>query len=139
MLSLRFIVVNNFKDCLILGGNMRFKALQHLKKEPLENKPEYAAFVPYKDMLDAGNIPDEWVRSAEDLTPEEMEKFVLLDNNNFGEWDYDILANQYDNDILGELGIDIPVYDSAEEEVKEKEVDESLECKNECPKCGYKW
>jgi len=84
MMELRPIVVDS--DGLILGGNMRFKALQELK---------------YKD------IPDNWVKRADELTEAEKREFIIKDNVGFGENDWDILAS-WDQDKLTEWGIDIP-------------------------------
>jgi len=85
MMELRPIVVDS--DGLILGGNMRFKALQELK---------------YKD------IPDEWVKRADELTDEEKRRFIIEDNVGFGEWDFDILANEWDKDKLEAWGLELP-------------------------------
>jgi len=112
MMSLRPIVVNS--EMTILGGNMRYKACQELKMK---------------------TIPDEWVKIAEGLTPEEEKRFIIEDNVPFGEWDYDILANEWDTDLLSEWGLEVPFYDP---ENKEKEI-EHLDTEHECPSCGYKW
>lgn len=85
MMKLRPIVVDN--DNMILGGNMRLKALQELK---------------YKE------IPDEWVKRADELTEEEKKRFIIADNVGFGEWDWDVLANEWDGQELNEWGINIP-------------------------------
>lgn len=85
MMELRPIVVDS--DGLILGGNMRFKALQELK---------------YKD------IPDSWVKRADELTDEEKRRFIIEDNVGFGEWDFDILSNEWDQEKLTEWGIEMP-------------------------------
>lgn len=85
MMSLRPIIVD--ADGMILGGNMRFKALKELK---------------YKD------IPDAWVKRASELTDEEKQRFIIEDNVPFGEWDFDILANEWDADQLAEWGLEIP-------------------------------
>lgn len=77
----------------ILGGRMRLKALQELK---------------YKE------IPYNWVKSAADLSDEEKKRFIITDNVGFGEWDFDILANDWDKDQLIEWGLDIPVFDVLE-------------------------
>lgn len=102
MLALRPIIVDN--DNVILGGNMRYKALQELK---------------YK------NIPDEWVKRADDLTEDEKKEFLIKDNVGFGEWDYDILANEWEVDKLEEWGVDLPNFDVQEIDYsdKNKEVD----------------
>lgn len=70
-----------------LGGNMRLKALQELK---------------YKE------IPDEWVLIADDWTDEQRKEFTIKDNVGFGEWDWDMLANEWDSDKLEEWGLNIP-------------------------------
>ena len=122
MLKLRPIIVDN--NYMILGGNMRYRALKELG---------------FKE------VPDEYVKMASELTDEEVKKFILLDNNNFGEWDYDMLANLYDTEMLDMCGIDVPITSDGEnnekvkeEEIKEKEIEE-MQTEHECPKCGYKW
>lgn len=85
MLKLRPIVVD--ENSIVLGGNMRLRALQELG---------------YKE------IPDEWVRKADELTPEQKREFVIKDNVGFGEWSWDALANEWDVDELAEWGLDMP-------------------------------
>lgn len=85
MLELRPMIIND--DMILLGGNMRLKALQHIG---------------YTE------IPDEWVRKASDLTPEEQRQFIIKDNVGYGEWDWDMLANDFEIDELGEWGLDVP-------------------------------
>lgn len=83
MMELRPMVVDN--DGVILGGNMRYNALRELG---------YA------------EIPDEWVKRADDLTEEEKKQFIVKDNMPFGEWNFDELANQFEVDDLLEWGFD---------------------------------
>lgn len=85
MLELRPMIVND--DMILLGGNMRLKALQHIG---------------YTE------IPDEWVRKASDLTEEEQRQFIIKDNVGYGEWDWDMLANDFEIEELGEWGLDVP-------------------------------
>jgi len=85
MMALRPIIVD--ADGMTLGGNMRYKALKELG---------------YKE------IPDEWVKRASELTDEEKQRFIIEDNVPFGEWDFDILANEWDADQLSEWGLDVP-------------------------------
>ena len=73
-----------------LGGNMRLKAIKELK---------------YK------TIPDEWITLADDWTAEQRSEFVIKDNIGYGEWDWDSLANEWDDDKLNEWGLDIPSFD----------------------------
>ena len=85
MMSLRPIIVDN--DMMILGGNMRYKALQHLG---------------FKE------IPDEWVKRAADLTEDEARRFIIADNVSGGEWDWGILQYEWDVVQLEEWGIITP-------------------------------
>ena len=86
MMALRPMVIN--KDNVILGGNMRFKALKELN---------------YKD------IPEDWIKRAEDLTEEETRRFIIADNVGFGEHDWDMLANEWDVVELFDWGLDLPL------------------------------
>jgi DNA modification methylase len=99
MMALRPIVIN--ADSVVLGGNMRLKALQQLK---------------YKE------IPDEWVKRAEDLTEDEARRFIIADNVGFGEHDWDMLANEWDADELVDWGLDLPT-DWGVEELEAEEDD----------------
>lgn len=85
MMKLRPIIIDD--NGMILGGNMRYLAMVDLG---------------YKE------IPEGWVVKASELTEEERDKFKILDNVPFGDWDYDILANEWDMDKLQDWGIDIP-------------------------------
>ena len=85
MMELRPIIID--EGNIILGGNMRFNALKHLG---------------YKE------LPVEWVKQANELTEEQKQEFIVKDNVGFGEWDWDILANEWDTEKLEEWGLDIP-------------------------------
>ncbi len=80
MLKIRPIVVND--DNVILGGNMRYKACK-----------------------EAG-LEEVYVIKASDLTPEQQNQFVIKDNVEFGDWDVDMLANQYEKDFLMKMGME---------------------------------
>ena len=84
MLELRPIVVN--EDNIVLGGNMRLKACQ-----------------------EAG-LKEVHIIQAKDLTPEQQREFIIKDNVGFGEWDWDILANEWDTNALEEWGMDLPKF-----------------------------
>lgn len=94
MLELRPIIVDS--DGMILGGNMRFKALQYLKMD----------------------IKPEWVKEGV-LSDEEKRRFVVEDNVGFGEWNWDELANEYDKEELEDWGLDVEKW--AEDEIVEDE------------------
>jgi len=84
MMPLRPIVID--ENNIILGGNMRFKALKHLG---------------YKE------IPSDWIKQANDLTEEEKNEFIIKDNVGFGDWDWEVLANEWNSEELEEWGLDI--------------------------------
>ena len=88
MMELRPIIVDS--NNMILGGNMRLKALNYLS---------------YK------KIPKSWIKQASDLTDKEKEQFIIKDNVGFGDWDWDMLANEWDADNLKEWGLDMPGFD----------------------------
>ncbi len=89
MLEARPIVVN--PDMIVLGGNMRLKAA---KAAGLTEAPVYVAT---------------WEESK-------AKEFIVKDNVGFGEWDWDILANEWDATELDEWGLD--VWQPEEEEVE---------------------
>tara|TARA_R110002167_G_scaffold2540_3_gene12835 strand:- start:5449 stop:5979 length:531 start_codon:yes stop_codon:yes gene_type:complete len=81
MLKLRPIVVD--EKNIILGGNMRHKAC-----------------------IEAG-LKEVYVIQADDLTEKQKEEFIIKDNVGFGEWDWDLLANDWTNEKLNEWGLDV--------------------------------
>jgi len=101
MMELRPMVINN--DDIVLGGNMRLKALQELN---------------YKE------VPDEWVKRADELTEDEQRRFIIADNVGFGEHDWEVLANEWDAAELEDWGLDIPGFD---EKTNEDDIGENIE------------
>ena len=81
MLDIRPIVVND--DMIVLGGNMRLKAC---KEAGLSEVP---------------------VIKVNDLTEEQQREFIIKDNVGFGEWDWDLLANEWDTDLLEDWGLEL--------------------------------
>jgi DNA modification methylase len=95
MLKLRPIVVND--DMVVLGGNMRLKAC---KEAGLKEIP---------------------IIKASELTEQQQKEFIVKDNVGYGEWDWNDLANNWDEQELIDWGLDIPGFDA---EVLEAEEDE---------------
>lgn len=89
MLDIRPIVVND--DMIVLGGNMRLKAC---KEAGLKEVP---------------------VIKVGDLTEEQQREFIIKDNVGFGEWDWDLLANEWDTDLLDDWGLELD-FDPADED-----------------------
>ena len=88
MMELRPMVID--ENNVILGGNMRYKALKELKRT---------------------EIPDSWVKRADELTDEQKRQFIIKDNVGFGEHDWDMLANEWDSQKLNDWGLDVPFND----------------------------
>ena len=99
MMELRPMVIND--DNIVLGGNMRLKALKELQ---------------YKE------IPDTWVKKASELTEDEQRRFIIADNVGFGDHDWEVLANEWDAEELMDWGLEIPNFEK--DEVLEAEEDD---------------
>jgi len=89
MLNIRPIVVN--QDMIILGGNMRYKAC---KEAGLKEIPIIIA----------------------DLTEDQQREFLIKDNTSGGEWDWEVLANEWDNEELEAWGLDLVGFDANAED-----------------------
>jgi hypothetical protein len=81
MLEIRPIVVN--EDMIVLGGNMRLKACI------------------------AAGLKEVPVIQINDLTEEEQKQFIIKDNVSGGEWDWSMLANEWDAEELDAWGLDV--------------------------------
>lgn len=118
MLELRPIVVDN--KMLSLGGNMRGNALKAIAKMTPEevatrlssladfqskSKPERDKLVEYwGKWLES---PFAYIIKASELTEDEKKQFIVKDNVSYGQWDYDLLANTFDNKKLEDWGMDV--------------------------------
>ena len=49
------------------------------------------------------------------MTEEETKRFIIADNIGFGLWDWDKLANEWNEEQLIDWGLDIPDFEDAEE------------------------
>jgi DNA modification methylase len=83
MLELRPIVVD--ENNIVLGGNMRLKACK-----------------------EAG-LKEVFIVKADNLTELQKDEFIVKDNVGFGEWDWDMLANEWDVEKIQDWGLDLPV------------------------------
>lgn len=93
MLEIRPIVVN--ADMVVLGGNMRLKACK-----------------------EAG-LKEVLIIIADNLTEEQQREFLIKDNVSGGEWDWEVLANEWDSEELTEWGLDIVGFDVSSDEYGE--------------------
>lgn len=82
MLEKRPIVVD--EDMIVLGGNMRLKACQEAGLKEVD------------------------ILIAQGWTEDQKKEFIIKDNLGYGEWDWDIVANTWEKEILTEWGMDLP-------------------------------
>ena len=133
MLNLRPIVVD--ENMVVIGGNMRLHACRNI------------------------GIKEVPVIIAKGLTEEQKREFLIKDNASFGEWDFEVLANEWEPDLLKDWGIDIPLFQpkfepnlepsSSQGEVEREDMEKAenemgapipakaqkVECT--CPECGH--
>lgn len=106
MLMLRPLVVND--DLIVLGGNMRLRACQEIGLK---------------------QIP---IIKASNLSEEQQNEFIIKDNASFGSWNYDELANEWNDFDLINWGIELPRFDeqSVNEAHEENFIKISIEANN---------
>lgn len=85
MMSVRPIVVDD--NNVVLGGNMRFRALQELGYTEVDS---------------------EWIKQITELTDEQKKEFIIKDNVGFGYWDWEVLSNEWNVDDLSNWGLEVP-------------------------------
>lgn len=94
MLELRELIVIPFNHAyLVIGGNMRLRALRELgfTETPCKILPE--------------NTP-----------PAKLRAYAQKDNINYGENNWDDFANEWDREELEDWGVEFPVFEEPEEE-----------------------
>ena len=122
------VCYRNGKKYVVLGGNMRIRALNELGVREVE------------------------ISLVKPKTEAEKIEFALSDNDRAGYYEQEQLAElilPYVKDInFADFKVDIGgAVDlkkllenfGPDQDPKEQDFDESLETQNECPKCGYKW
>ena len=104
MLELRPIVID--ENNIILGGNMRHKAC-----------------------VEAG-LKEVPVKIAKGLSEKQKEEFIIKDNVSFGEWDWSMIGNEWNEQEIGEWGMDVwqtdPLFSIDEDLDLPKEVSPSV-------------
>lgn len=101
MLELRPLVVD--ANGVVLGGNMRLRACQ------------------------AAGLTDVPVVYASSLTAEQQREFIIKDNVGYGEWEWEVLAAEWDVSQLAEWGLDVPDAIDAAEDGEEIDIEQSVQ------------
>ena len=97
MLKLRPMVIND--KGFIIGGNMRYRACVELGLEEI------------------------WIIRAKHLTKQQEKEFVVKDNVAFGDWDWDVLANDWEVDLLDDWAVNVPQRLEDDESIYTKKID----------------
>lgn len=104
------IISDRTGENVILAGNQRYKASQELGLK---------------------EVPCVILHN---LTEEKEKEIIIRDNVELGDWDYDLLANNFDIEDLEEWGIKLDFFDSNElktcDDIEEKEDEYSIEVEN---------
>ncbi len=89
MLEVRSLVVN--EKMQVIGGNMRLKA---------------AIYLGHKEI---------WIEKVFGWSEKKQREFMIKDNNAFGEWDHDLLANDWNEEDLNNWSLDFPTFNIHDE------------------------
>jgi hypothetical protein len=113
MAKLREVVVD--ENMVILGGNMRFRAMKENGEKEV------------------------WIKIADGLSEQQKREFIIKDNSGFGSWDFEMLANDFGELPLEDWGLNIPAQPdfapgTEEEQGKLDEKEPTV-----CPECGHSW
>ena len=93
MLEKRPIVVD--ENMIVLGGNMRLNACKK------------------------AGLKEVWIDVAEGWSEKQKSEFIIKDNVGFGEWDWEILANEWNTQLLEDWALDLPGFDVNEEDLSD--------------------
>ena len=111
MLEIRPIVVN--EDNIVLGGNMRYKACQQ------------------------AGLKEVYIIKAEDLTEKQQKEYLIKDNSSYGQWDCELLDNEWDHQQFDDWALALPLAGSDDAEffgIEEESDEEAYTKKIEVPK-----
>lgn len=130
MLSIRPLVVD--ENMVVLGGNQRLQALKQISKMTIDDITEQ---LPKQSKWSKKTLEEkeqtisywlQWLESltvevirADELTQDEREQFIIKDNIGYGDWDWDELANKWDERELEDWGLDVWVNDTEREDSEE--------------------
>jgi DNA modification methylase len=103
MLEKRPIIVD--ENMVVLGGNMRLKACK------------------------SAGLFEVWIDEATGWSDEKKKEFIIKDNVGFGEWDWDILANEWNPNELEDWGLDLPDMFEDDPEAEEDDYEEPNDLK----------
>ena len=101
MLEKRPIIVD--ENMIVLGGNMRLKACEK------------------------AGLKKVWIEQVLNWNQEQKNEFIIKDNVGFGEWDWDILSNEWSTEKLKDWGVDVWIDENIDDFFEEEENIEKVE------------
>ena len=116
-MKLRPVIID--VDMMVLGGNMRLKASIDLGKKEI-----WTDMFTQADCDDMNKIAIEEGRETKTYL-EYCDAIIIKDNVTSGEWEWDILANEWDSSKLTEWGLDVWLNEDDIKELKNPENNET--------------
>jgi uncharacterized protein YegJ (DUF2314 family) len=98
-MKLRPVIID--ENMMVLGGNMRLKASIDLDKKEI-----WTDMFTQADCDDMNKIAVKEKRETKTYL-EYCDAIIIKDNVSSGEWEWDILANDWDSVLLNEYGLDV--------------------------------
>lgn len=99
------------RDGSVIGGHQRLQVLKKMKAKQVEC----------------------WVPEGDDISAEDIDELTIRLNRNTGEWDWDILANEWDEKELEAWGFQLDDF-----KIDTPNLDEEKSQVEKCPTCGKK-
>ena len=98
-MKLRPIILD--EDFMVIGGNMRLKAHHHLNRKEI-----WTDMFTQADCDEMNKIAIEEERETKTYS-EYCDEIIIKDNVSSGDWEWDMLANEWDSVLLNEFGLDV--------------------------------
>ena len=114
---------------IVCGGNMRYRALSEIAKltpAKVNIALGFCSGYAQRTAEERTILREQWERwlsSPHKEVPcviipketpiEQLKAYSIIDNSSFGKWDWDMLANEWDEAQLTSWGVDLPIFDGA--------------------------
>ena len=135
MLEIRPIVIDN--TFVALGGNMRYRALTFITTmdiDEIQERLRGLSEFDKKTTIEQKNLIEYWETwlvsptvhaiNASNLSDEERRAFIIKDNIGYGEWDSDILSEDWELEELSEWGLDLFKNDDEKKDFSDEIIEE---------------
>jgi hypothetical protein len=108
-------VIGSYKNRLLESHQRFIHEIEQKNEEKMSRTQELnsSKVIALKE-LGYKDIPDEWVKSANELTEDEKNRFIIADNVGFGDWDFEMLESDWSLDDMSDWGLDMNLDKSVE-------------------------